>query len=251
MSQPSGAILTALFADGDRGRREAVKLYASVQKEIRLVAVVGSGRDLLQRLQDAVAVDVLIVDALLPDMGIFDLLFELARMRLKEPPAVLVTLCAANEAMRHRLLTAGADFIILKPYHLASLFDTALYTANTSQSLQERRARSHINWHLAALKAPASMEGTDYIRWILSELVLRTPTATADELYRTIAMMESHTTPNTISKAVGRSVQAIWKQASQEYLDLCEYFGEGTDKPLSNMKLIKGLAVRIRWELGL
>ena len=95
------------------------------------------------------------------------------------------------------------------------------------------------------------MEGTDYIRWILSELVLRTPTATADELYRTIAMMESHTTPNTISKAVGRSVQAIWKQASQEYLDLCEYFGEGTDKPLSNMKLIKGLAVRIRWELGL
>lgn len=251
MSQPSGTALTALFADGDRGRREAVKLYASVQKEIRLVAAVGTGQEVLRYLQGTAALDVLIVDALLPDIGIFDLLFELERMCLKEPPAVVVTLCAASEAMRQRLLTAGVDFIILKPYRLASLFDSALYTANTSQSLQERRARSHINWHLAALKAPASMEGTVYIHWILSELVLHTPTATADELYRTIAMMESHTTPNTISKAIGRAVQAIWKQASPEYLDLCDYFGEGKDRPLSNMKLIKGLAVRIRWELGL
>ena len=74
--------------------------------------------------------------------------------------------------------------------------------------------------------------------------------ATADELCRIMAE-ESRTTPNTISKSIGRAIREIWRQSTPEYRSLCECFGETTDKPLSNMKLIKGLAGRIRWELDL
>lgn len=250
MHKPSGPILNVLFADGDRGLREAVKFYASVRQELHLAAV-STGSELLAYLQGGSPADVVILDALLPDMSTFDLLSQLSRLCLKDPPAVLVTLCTSSDAIRSKFLTAGADFFMLKPYRLASLFEAAAYTAGNSQTLQERRARAHIHWHLQALKAPASMEGTAYMLWILTELVLHTPTATADELYRTLALMESHTTPNTISKAVGRAVQAIWRQNAPEYQQMCDYFGEGRDKPLSNMKLIKGLAIRIRWELGL
>ena len=251
MVKPSGPFLTVVLADGDRGLREAVKLYASVRQEIRLRAAVATGAQVLDLLKEGQPPDVLIADACLPDMSIFELLSGLARLCLKDPPAVVVSMYATSETLCSKLLTAGADFFILKPYHLDSLFETAVYTACSTQTLQERRAYAHINWHLLALKAPASMEGTTYMRWILSELVLRAPTATADELYRTVALRESHTTPNTISKAIGRAVQAIWKQNTQEYQQLCAYCGEGTEKPLANMRLLKSLALRIRWELWL
>ena len=85
---------------------------------------------------------------------------------------------------------------------------------------------------------------------MLFELVVHDELATADELCRIMAE-ESRTTPNSISKSIGRSIREIWRQKTPEYIALCEYFGESTDKPLSNMKLVKGLASRIRWELNL
>lgn len=249
MTEPSGSILTALFADGDRGLREAVRLYASVQQDVHITEIVATGNELLSALCSGAKADVLIVDALLPDMSVFEFLSRLGRLRLKMPPAVIITLCTSSDVLRKKLLTAGADFFMLKPYRLTSLFETAIFLACDTSTLQQRRASSHINWHMEQLKAPPGMEGSAYMRRILAELV-RQEDATADELYRSLAI-EVCTTPNTISKAVGRTVQAIWRQATPEYRALCEFYGEGLDRPLSNMKLIKGLAVRIRWELGL
>lgn len=242
--------MTAVFADADRGQREAIKLYASVQTELDVSAVVSTGGDAIEQFCRDPRPDVLIADALLPDMNVFELLSGLGRLCLKDPPAVIVTLCTANDAMRSKLLTSGADFLILKPYRLSTVFEAASYVACEAPLLTERRARSHINWYLEALRAPADADGTAYLRRMLFELVVHDQLATADELCRVMAQ-ESRTTPNTISKSIGRAIREIWRQGSPEYRSLCETFGEGGDKPLSNMKLIKGLAGRIRWELGL
>ena len=250
MTEPSGSILTALFADGDEKLRRAVGAYAAEEQGVRIVEIVATGGQVLELLQNGLQVDALIVDTLLPDMDVFEFLSQLGRLCLKDPPTVILTLCAASDAMRSKLLTAGADYFILKPYWPSTLLRAVSYAASDLQSVQQRRARAHINWHLDSLKAPPGMEGRAYIRRLLLELVLNDDTATADELYRGLAM-ELRTTPNTVSKAIGRTVQAIWRQATPEYRKLCDFFGEGRDRPLSNMKLIKGLAERIRWELGM
>lgn len=249
MTEPSWEKLTALFADGDRALREAVKLYASVQQDLEVMAV-DTGAEVLRQLRQGFLPDIVIADAILPDMTAYELLSELGRLCLKQPPAVLLTLCTADDVTRTKLLTAGADFFMLKPYRLPALFDTASMVAGTAQSALQRRVTSNVNWHLEQLKAPPGSDGTTYLRRILCKLVQSDPLSTADELYRDIAG-EERTTPNTISKAIGRAVRVIWQQGTPEYQRLCDFFDEGRDKPLSNMKLIKGLAVRIRWELHL
>lgn len=238
-----------MFADGDRALREAVKLYASVQEGLD-VTVVHTGAEIFHQLRQGFRPDILIADAILPDMTAYMLLSELGRLCLKNPPAVLFTLCTADDVTRTKLLTAGADFFMLKPYRLPDLFDTAAMVAGSVQSVLQRRVASHVNWHLEQLKAPPGADGTTYLRWILCRLVQGSPISTADELYREVAR-EERTTPNTISKAVGRAVRVIWQHQSPEYGRLCEMLGENNDKPLSNMRLIKGLAERIRWELHL
>lgn len=252
MTIPSGeqARITAVFADADRGQREAVKLYASVQRELEVAAVVAGGKAVVQLLQQGLHPDVLIVDALLADMSIFELLSEVSRLGLKDPPAVIVTLCNTSDALRSKLLTSGADFFILKPYRLPTVFETAAYIACDAATVLERRARSHVNWYLRVLRAPADADGTAYLRRMLLELVLGDELATADELCRSMAEA-SRTTPNSISKSIGRAIREIWRQGTPEYCTLCQSFGESTDRPLSNMKLVKGLAERIRWELNL
>lgn len=252
MTKLSGqrAKITAVFADADRGQREAIKLYASVQTEIDVLAVVPRGADVLELFRQGPRPDVLVVDALLPDMSIFELLSGLSRLCLKDPPAVVVSLYTPSDALRSKLLTYGTDFFILKPYRLPALFEAAACVACDTPSVLERRARSHINWYLEVLHAPADADGTAYLRRMLFELVVHDELATADELCRVMAE-ESRTTPNSISKSIGRSIREIWRQSTPEYVALCEYFGESTDKPLSNMKLVKGLASRIRWELNL
>ena len=94
MTKLSGqrAKITAVFADADRGQREAIKLYASVQTEIDVLAVVSHGADVLNLFRHGPRPDVLVVDVLLPDMSIFELLSGLSRLCLKDPPAVVVTM---------------------------------------------------------------------------------------------------------------------------------------------------------------
>ena len=241
--------ITAVFADADRGQREAIKLYASVQQEVEVAAVVSDGETVIELLR-GLHPDVLVIDAILPGMSVFELLSAISRLCLKDPPAVIVTLCTPSDAMRSKLLTSGADFFILKPYRLPALFEAAAYVACDAPAVLERRARSHINWYLKELHAPANADGTAYLRRMLMELVLHDELATADGLCRSMAEA-SRTTPNTISKSIGRAIREIWRQCTPEYRSLCESFGESTDKPLSNMKLVKGLAGRIRWELNL
>lgn len=252
MTRPSGkqAKITALFADADRGQREAIKLYASAQDEVEVAAVVSDGEAVIELLRRGLQPEVLVIDALLPGMSIFELLSAVSRLCLKDPPAVIVTLCTSSDVLRSKLLTSGADFFILKPYHLPAMFETACYVACDAPTVLERRARSHINWYLEELRAPADADGTAYLRRMLLELVLHDELATADGLCRSMAEA-SRTTPNTISKSIGRAIREIWRQCTPEYRSLCESFGESTDKPLSNMKLVKGLAGRIRWELNL
>lgn len=252
MTKPSGqkAKITAVFADADRGQREAIKLYASMQTELDVFAVVSGGNAVIELFRRGLQPDVLVVDALLPDTSIFELLSGISRLCLKDPPAIVVTLCTSSDTLRTKLLTSGADFFILKPYRLPAVFEAAAYVACDAPSMLERRARSHINWYLEVLRAPADAAGTAYLRRMLFELVVHDELATADELRRIMAE-ESRTTPNTISKSIGRAIREIWRQSTPEYRSLCECFGETTDKPLSNMKLIKGLAGRIRWELDL
>lgn len=252
MTKPSGrkAKITAVFADSDRGQREAIKLYASAQTEVDVIAVVSDGKAVIEQLQRDLQVDVLVVDALLADMSIFELLSEISRLCLKDPPAIIVTMCTSSDVLRSKLLTYGTDFFILKPYRLPAVFEAAACIACDAPSVLERRARSHINWYLEVLHAPADADGTAYLRRMLFELVVHDELATADELCRILAE-ESRTTPNTISKSIGRAIREIWRQDTPEYRALCETFGENTDKPLSNMKLVKGLAGKIRWELNL
>ena len=151
MTNAAGTTLTALFADGDGKVCSAVGLYAQLQQDIQ-VTVAGTGRQVLERLRESPPPDVLIVDMLLPDISVFELLAGVGRLCLKDPPAVLVTMRAPSEAMARRLLTAGADFFMLKPYRLEELLDTAIYLAADNDTLRQRRVRSHINWHLRAYR---------------------------------------------------------------------------------------------------
>ena len=241
--------LTVLFVDGERGRREAVKLYASVQQELN-VTVAATGAEAIRRLRQGLCPDTLVADVILPDMTAYELLSELGRLCLKQPPAVLLTLNISDDATCAKLLTAGADFLMLKPYRLAALFDTAAMVAGTAQTVVQKRVVSHVNWYLEQLKAPPDADGTAYLRRILCHQVRQDPISTADELYRELAE-EERTTPNSISKSVGRAVRVIWQHRTPQYQRLCALYGEGLEKPLSNKKLIKGLAERIRWELNL
>ena len=128
MTEPSWEKLTALFADSDRALRESVKLYASLQNNLEVTAV-DTGAEVLRQLRQGFLPDVLIADAILPDMTAYELLSELGRLCLKQPPAVLLTLCTTDDRTRAKLLTAGADFFMLKPYRLPALFDTAAMVA--------------------------------------------------------------------------------------------------------------------------
>lgn len=249
MTGPEREPLTVLFVDGDRTVRDAVALYASLQQDL-LVRTAASGAELFRQLQQGFVPDALVADTLLPDITVFELLSGLDRLCLKRPPAVVLTLRVADDAMCARLLTAGADFFMLKPYRLPAMFDAAAMVSANGQTVLRRRAASHVNWYLAQMCAPPEVEGTTYLRRIVTRLVLQDPTATADELYREVARQE-RATPNTISKAVGRAVRILWQQAAPQYRQLCAQLGESLDRPLANGKLIKALAERIRWELHL
>lgn len=240
--------VTAVLAESDASQLKNICLYAGCQRAVRLGGV-ATGERALETLCGS-RPEVLVLDALIQNMGLFELLGELPRLHLERRPAILVTGSLRSQKIQERLLTLGVDFIMLKPYKLSELFKTIVMLGADLSTLSARRISEHLNWYLDALRADYSTNGVWYI--VLAEQVLipRRESCPINEVYRNIAERE-HISPDAAATAIHRAIAHMWAAHSEQYLQMCAYLAFSGEKPLPNAEFLGRLAQMIRQELCL
>ncbi|MDD4850274.1 MAG: response regulator [Gemmiger sp.] len=237
-----------LFADAELGLRNTIRIYAASQADVEIRATLATGRQVLAALQAGPCPEVLVLDALLQDMNLFDLLAEIGRMELKPHPAILVTAMRLSPQQQDRLLTAGCDSFILKPYSLNMLFAMVVNHAADSQAFTQRRVDRLLDWHLSALRADFSSKGVDYIRCVMQVLVPAGSAIPFNELYEQIAEGEAINCEGVVT-AVRRTIKQLQSRQTEEYRDMCAYYGKHSEQGLTNAEFLSLLAQRVRQEL--
>ena len=217
----SFAPVTTLFAVQSHLDRSSIHLFAQTHPEVRALAVVSTGREVLQLLQNGLNPQVIVLDMQLRDPGIQTLICGIRAMQLVPKPRLLLSAPTPEQTSgEDALLTFRGQEVILRPYEMRTLFERDM-------------------------QANPVLSGCTY----LERMILF---AWSDErdlpigiLYQ-MAAKDQPVDERAITAAVGRLSRAMQKQGTPLYQQLCVRFGLPQDAVLSNGKLLKGMLEYIR-----
>jgi two-component system response regulator (stage 0 sporulation protein A) len=97
-----------------------LRRYMAGQSDMVLLDCVHDGERVVARLQSW-DVDVVVVELILPRLDALGVLDQIARLAQPARPQVLVVSPTGREAMIRGLLQAGADYCLVRPFHMEVL----------------------------------------------------------------------------------------------------------------------------------
>jgi len=232
-----------------------LRSYIERQSDLVLVNCVADGAQLVTEVETT-AVDVIVVELLLPRLDALGVLEQLHRRRLPTSPRVLVVSPTGREALVRTLLEAGADYCLLKPVAMELLGERirqmvgrserrtvevhgALAVAvarpvgsSTAEFLAELGVSSRINGHgflVRAIDLVVENEG------LLSGVT--------KILYPTVAR-EFGSTPSRVERSIRHAIAKVWGYGDHDRLRAL--LGSCLREKPTNSEFIALLADRIR-----
>lgn len=221
----SFAPVTTLFAVQSHLDRSSIHLFAQTHPEVRALAVVSTGREVLQLLQNGLNPQVIVLDMQLRDPGIQTLICGIRAMQLVPKPRLLLSAPTPEQTSgEDALLTFRGQEVILRPYEMRTLFERVYLLGAGDEAAQLYRVRNHCRRILRDMQANPVLSGCTY----LERMILF---AWSDErdlpigiLYQ-MAAKDQPVDERAITAAVGRLSRAMQKQGTPLYQQLCVRFG--------------------------
>lgn len=241
--------VVAVFVTDVRMERDCIRLYAQTHREICAAAVLPGGRELLRQLRSGLTPQVLVLDALLADIGILSLIEEVHALHLDPEPVILLTVPVPEQTAARRAVQVFSDCqMILKPYRLKDLFDQVYLLGAGADQYRLYRARGFCRNCLQKMRADPSMSGCDYLEQMLLYAYTAERAFTITVLYQMVAL-ENDTQEASVAAAVMRLSRKMWQQGTPMYRELCRRCGLDEGAVLPNGKLLKGLLELLQREI--
>lgn len=221
----SFAPVTTLFAVQSHLDRSSIHLFAQTHPEVRALAVVSTGREVLQLLQNGLNPQVIVLDMQLRDPGIQTLICGIRAMQLVPKPRLLLSAPTPEQtSAEDALLTFRGQEVILRPYEMRTLFERVYLLGAGDEAAQLYRVRNHCRRILRDMQANPVLSGCTY----LERMILF---AWSDErdlpigiLYQ-MAAKDQPVDERAITAAIGRLSRAMQQQGTPLYQQLCVRFG--------------------------
>lgn len=256
-----GNQLKVLVADDNQEFCSILKDYFLDKKEFEMVGVCSNGLEVFDYLGQK-AVDVLILDLIMPYMDGIGVLEKMAEMKLQPRPKIIILTAFGQENITHQAQNLGADYYILKPFELEVLGDRIKQVANHIKPALEKRTLASVVTPVHVYKnleqevtriiheigVPAHVKGYQYLRVAIMMVTedINYLGAVTKELYPTIAR-QYNTTPSRVERAIRHAIELAWDRGDIDRIN--KFFGYSTNgekgKP-TNSEFIAFIADRLR-----
>ncbi|MBQ8200859.1 MAG: sporulation transcription factor Spo0A [Clostridia bacterium] len=219
-----------MLVDDNAELRRSVREHLSRQENMRVVAECATGLEALEALGKT-AVDVIILDIIMPQMDGYSFLEEMNRQQIENLPQVIVVSALGRDDFIMRAVENGARFYMIKPFDLSVLTgrirevcgQTTDAPASGSRVSLPGRAPS-IDEKLASLfltiGIPAHIKGYSFLREAV-KMVVENPDVInriTKELYPGIGK-RFNTSASKVERAIRHAIEVAWSRGRIDTLN--------------------------------
>ena len=238
------------------------------QKDMEICWTANDGRKVLEEIEKNKP-DVIILDNIMPYIDGFEVLEQINRMDLTDPPKVIMLSAMGNETFTKKAIALGASYYIVKPFDLQILIkriysltgmireEENLSSPKSAKKLikkdeneESNNLEIDITNMIHEIGVPAHIKGYQYLRMEIALCVENMDLigAVTKELYPMIAKAYN-TTPSRVERAIRHAIEVAWNRGKLETID--SLFGytvhNGKGKP-TNSEFIAIVADKLRLE---
>lgn len=186
------------------------------------------GRVLLSKLQSSNA-DVIVIDAFMSNLDALGVINELKEKDSK--PLIMVMSSSDNQRFEQEVLSAGADYYLLKPFDINMLAQRIKQLTGWSKDNGDKiNQPDNIDLQVTVseimhqIGVPAHIKGYQYLREaiVLSINDREMMSSVTKVLYPTVAKMYS-TTSSRVERAIRHAIEVAWDRGDVDVLS--SYFG--------------------------
>ena len=218
-----------MLVDDNAELRRTMREHLSRQENMRVTAECGTGLEALEALEKT-AVDVIILDIIMPQMDGYSFLEELNRRQLENRPQVIVVSALGRDDFIMRAVENGARFYMIKPVdmnvltgRIREVCGQAPDAAAASRISLPGRAPS-IDEKLASLfltiGIPAHIKGYAFLREAV-KMVIENPDVInriTKELYPGIGK-RFNTSASKVERAIRHAIEVAWSRGRIDTLN--------------------------------
>ncbi len=238
-----------LLADAGEEFRLLLKDHIDETGEFRVVGSTGDGAEAV-RLCTEQAVDLVVMDVVLPGMDGFAVLEALRK--LEKAPQVIVVSAFCNDRTVQQTMDAGVFFFLPKPVSVPSLLEQMRRAACPTQERPQAPAlEGLVTGIIHEIGVPAHIKGYQYLREAIVIAVqdMDVINAVTKVLYPEVAKRFA-TTPSRVERAIRHAIEVAWDRGDLETLQ--KYFGytvnSAKGKP-TNSEFVAMIADRLQLQM--
>ncbi|MDR1159495.1 MAG: sporulation transcription factor Spo0A [Syntrophomonadaceae bacterium] len=254
-----------LVADDNREFCGILGNFFANESDFDLVDVSFNGLEAIEVLETK-AVDILILDLIMPYMDGIGVLEKMSEFPPEEKPKILILTAFGQENVTQKAVQLGANYYILKPFNLQMLADRVRQIVRGPKvNMDARASLSSIslptlsnpkNLEVEVTKVihevgvPAHVKGYQYLRDAIMLVVeeINYLGAVTKELYPTIAQ-KYDTTPSRVERAIRHSIELAWDRGDIDKLNRLFGYTVSVDKGKpTNSEFIAIIADKLRLE---
>ncbi|MBE5782158.1 MAG: sporulation transcription factor Spo0A [Clostridiales bacterium] len=220
--------IRVLIVDDHEELRASLYEFLRHQQGIEVVGEAGNGIDALKQVEST-AVDVMLLDMIMPNLDGFGVLAELQRFSPEKRPKVIAITALSRDDFICRAVNLGVSYYMIKPLEqsvvLERIRDVAqMGSGNAADSKSISTPGTTIDDKLSNLfltmGIPAHIKGYQFLREAI-KLVMENPTMISGitkELYPAIARRFS-TTSSKVERAIRHAIEVAWSRGRIDALN--------------------------------
>lgn len=218
-----------LLVDDNAELRRSIKEFIVGQDGLSVVGECGNGVEALETIS-RVAVDVIVLDIIMPQMDGYTFLEEMSRLQLATVPQVVVVSALGRDDFIMRAVELGARYYMIKPFEMSVLCarlrevcgkggvavdSFRLSQAGRAPSMDEKLASLFLT-----IGIPAHIKGYQFLREAV-KMVVDNPDVInriTKELYPGIGT-KFNTTASKVERAIRHAIEVAWSRGRIDTLN--------------------------------
>ena len=227
--QVSMSDIRVMLVDDNAELRRCVKEMIEQQEDMRVSAECSNGAEALEALGKT-AVDVVVLDIIMPQMDGYSFMEEVRRQQIENPPQMIVVSALGRDDFIMRAVEAGARFYMIKPFEMSVLVsrirevcgqaavmpeNLRVLGAAQAPSLDEKLAGLFLT-----IGIPAHIKGYQFLREAV-KMVVENPDVInriTKELYPGIARRFG-TSASKVERAIRHAIEVAWSRGRIDTLN--------------------------------
>ena len=221
--------IQVMIVDDNDEIRAALRAYLSAQEDMTVIAEAANGAEALRILGEK-AVDVLLLDIIMPQLDGYGVLEQLQHSPAEERPRVIALTALSRDDFILRAMRLGVDYYMVKPADMQAIAARIRDAARRGESVAadplpfplaaSRSIDDRLSSIFLSLGIPAHIKGYQFLREAV-KLVLEDPdriNRITKELYPAIARRFG-TSASKVERAIRHAIEVGWSRGRVESLN--------------------------------